>query len=101
MKQIRNCFEGHSQGCCELCGRLKPLTEHHLIPRAVHSKRKFLELYGKEEMRSRKLLLCKLCHDGIHDLISEKELADGFTTRNALLLNPRIQKHIDWVRKQK
>ena len=87
---------------CELCGRDKKLTEHHLIPRAVHTKKRYIRRFGKEEMRSRKLLVCKLCHDGIHDLVEdEKKLADDFNTQELLLEDERIQKHIEWVRKQK
>lgn len=87
---------------CELCGRAKPLTEHHLIPRAVHSKKRFIRRFGKEEMRNRKLMCCKQCHDGIHDLIpDEKMLADEYNTRSLLLKDDRIVKHVDWARKQK
>lgn len=99
--QVRNCFEGKTIDRCEFCGRQKSLTEHHLIPRAVHSKRKYLEKYGKLEMQNRKVMLCKLCHDGIHDLIDEKELAESFTTAEELLADERVQKHLAWVRKQK
>lgn len=87
--------------CCELCGRDKPLTKHHLIPRAVHGK-KFINLFGKEEMHKRGLMVCKVCHSGIHDLIpSEKELAESFNTKELLLADERIVKHVEWARKQK
>lgn len=88
--------------CCELCGREKPLTKHHLIPRAVHSKKKFIEKFGKKEMQQRGLMLCKLCHGGIHDLIpDEKELAESYNTKELLLADEAIKKHVAWVRKQK
>lgn len=88
--------------CCELCGRDKPLTKHHLIPRAVHSKKKFINLFGKEEMGKRGLMVCKVCHNGIHDLIpDEKELAESFNTKELLLADERIVKHVEWARKQK
>ncbi len=87
---------------CELCQRAKPLTEHHLIPRAVHSKKRYIRRFGKEEMKNRKLMCCNDCHHGIHDLIpDEKELADSFNTRELLLADARIRKHVDWARKQK
>lgn len=87
---------------CELCGRNQPLTKHHLIPKAVHTKKRFINRFGKQEMRDRGLMLCKECHDGIHDLVpDEKELAEHFTTKEELLADPRINKHIDWVRRQK
>ena len=95
------CMESGTDGCCEFCGREKPLTKHHLIPRAVHTKKRYINLHGKEEMRTRGVQLCKLCHDGIHDLYEEKELADNFNTKELLLEDKRVRKHIKWVRKQK
>jgi hypothetical protein len=47
-------------------------------------------------------MCCKQCHDGIHDLISdEKQLADSYNTKELLLDDERIVKHIEWARKQK
>lgn len=86
---------------CELCGREKPLTFHHLIPKAVHGKKRFAKRYSKQEMQARGINVCRLCHNGIHDLISEKELAENFTTKEALLEHPAIAKHVAWVKKQK
>ena len=87
---------------CELCGREKPLTKHHLIPRAVHGKRRYRRRHTKSEMQQRALYICRLCHNGIHDLFpDEKQLADAYNTLEALLADERLQKHIAWVRKQK
>jgi hypothetical protein len=87
---------------CELCGRSKRLTKHHLIPRGVHRKKRFVNRFGKTEMRRRSLMLCKECHAGIHDLIpDEKELAEKYNTKELLLGNEAVRKHIAWVRKQK
>ena len=87
---------------CELCGRTKRLTKHHLVPRAVHRKKRYVQRFGKQEMRERALMLCRDCHAGIHDLIpDEKELADKYPTRELLLANEAIRKHVAWVRKQK
>ncbi len=94
--------EVHERNRCELCHRQKKLTKHHLIPRAVHSKKRYLNRFGKTEMRGRGLMLCKDCHAGIHDLIlDEKELADKYHSKELLLENEAIRKHIAWVRKQK
>ena len=87
--------------CCELCGRDKPLQFHHLIPRAVHGKKRFRKRHSLDEMRMRGLYLCRLCHGGIHDLISERELAERYSTREALIEHERLARHIAWVRKQK
>ncbi len=87
---------------CELCDRQQKLTKHHLVPRAVHSKKRYVNRFGKNEMRKRGLMLCKECHKGIHDLIpNEKELADRYYTKDLLLANDAIRKQIAWVKKQK
>ena len=89
---------------CALCKRAnQTLNEHHLIPREVHSKKRFINRFGKDEMQSRKVDLCNLCHKhGIHELIPDnKELADKFNTIELLLQDERIQRHVAWVKKQK
>src|SRR5208283_5516866 len=82
---------------CELCNRQKPLTKHHLIPRGVHRKKRFVERFGKTEMRKRSLMICRECHNGIHDLIpDEKELAGKYNTKELLLSNASVRKHVAW-----
>ena len=89
-------------GVCELCEREKPLTEHHLIPRAVHNKKRFIKQFTKAEMNHRRISICRACHRGIHRIIpDEKELARDFNTKAALLADERIAKHIAWVAKQR
>ena len=89
-------------GECELCHRVKPLTEHHLIPRAVHRKTYFQKRFTKEEMTHRRILICRKCHKGIHRIIpDEKELARDYNTKEQLLANERIRRHVAWVAKQK
>ena len=46
---------------CESCNRQKKLTKHHLVPRAVHTKKRFANRFGKKEMRQRGLMLCREC----------------------------------------
>jgi|AntRauTorckE5430_2_1112549.scaffolds.fasta_scaffold00673_10 hemerythrin len=89
-------------GTCELCARDKPLTEHHLIPRAVHGKKYFQKHFTKEEMTHRRISIRRECHKGIHRTIpDEKELARNFNTKEALLADERIVKHLAWVAKQR
>jgi hypothetical protein len=52
-------------------------------------------------MRSLGIEICRLCHHGIHDLISARELAEKFTTKESLLEHPGIARHVAWVKKQK
>ena len=37
---------------CDLCGRDKPLTFHHLIPKALHRRRRYQKRDTKRKMRS-------------------------------------------------
>ena len=88
---------------CELCGRegLK-LTEHHLIPKAVHRKNRFRRRYDRAEMLTRKLLVCRPCHNAIHRCVpDEKVLAERYPTREELLTNECLAKQIRFLRKQK
>jgi hypothetical protein len=90
-------------GPCELCGRPgQSLTFHHLIPRHCHRKKRFRSRFSLQEMRSRGLWICRLCHGGIHDLIpDEKDLGWNYPTREQLLAHEGVRKHIDWVRRQR
>lgn len=86
---------------CELCGRDKPLTFHHLIPKAVHRRSRYQKRHTKLEMRTSGIEICRLCHTGIHDLFTEKQLAEHHTTKESLQEHPGLMKHIGWVKKQK
>jgi hypothetical protein len=100
-KNYTNNLKGPT-GKCELCGREKPMTEHHLIPRAVHGTKYFRKLFTKEEMTHRRISICRKCHKGIHRIIpDEKELARAFNTKEALLVDVRIARHVAWVAKQR
>lgn len=90
------------RGECELCGREQPLTEHHLIPRAVHGKKYFQKRFTKEDMTHRRISICRKCHKGIHRIVpDEKELARNYNTKARLLADERIAKHVAWVAKQR
>lgn len=67
----------------------------------MHGKPRFKKRHTKVELRTNGLMLCRLCHNGIHDLISERELAEQFMTKELLLAHPPLQKHLGWVKKQK
>jgi hypothetical protein len=86
---------------CELCNSTRSLTKHHLIPRHVHSKKRFVKTYGKLEMSTRVIMVCKLCHSGIHNLFTEKDLADNYNTKELLLAQESVKKHIEWAKRQK
>ena len=87
---------------CDLCERDQPLTFHHLIPRKLHDRRRFIRRYTKHEMRHRGLWICRPCHDGIHDIIpDETELGELYNTKEQLLGHEGIARHVAWVAKQK
>jgi hypothetical protein len=95
-------YHGGRPDHCELCGRDKPLTFHHLIPRKNHRKARFRRRYTNQEMRHRGLYLCRPCHSGIHDLIpDEAELGERYNTLERLLAHEGIARHVAWVVKQK
>ncbi|OYQ35003.1 restriction endonuclease [Niveispirillum lacus] len=78
---------GRMLGACGLCGRPMiagpSVEDHHLLPRSQG---------GKQTVP-----LHRVCHRKIHAELSEKELARGYTTLEALRAHPDIAAFIDWV----
>lgn len=87
-------------GECELCGRHTDLSFHHLIPRKMHRRAHFKKHYSKEQLQAG-VLLCRLCHRGIHRLYDEMTLAKQFQSLDALRADSAISKHVAWVQKQR
>lgn len=84
---------------CELCRRpVAKLTRHHLIPRRLHSKRRFLKLFSREDMITRTLWVCRPCHNAIHRTCSEYELGLTFNSREKLLEIEELRVFVDWLR---
>lgn len=81
--------DGHPRSC-PLCERLMiagpSVDEHHLIPRSQGGKEKFL--------------VHKICHQKIHQTLSEKELARSYASWESLRAHPEISTFIGWVRKR-
>ncbi|WP_334188402.1 HNH endonuclease [Noviherbaspirillum sp.] len=75
---------------CPLCGRElidgPSVNEHHLVPRTYR---------GRVTVR-----MHRICHNKIHSVFSEKELADYYHTPDRLLENEEICKFVKWVRKK-
>lgn len=87
---------------CALCERQAPVSAHHLIPRSVHGKKRYRERFGIDEMRTRRIPLCRHCHRAVHEFIPDaKTLADSYNTLDALLAHPDLARHIEWARKQR
>ena len=86
-------------GTCALCGRTDVrLTRHHLIPRTRHRNKRIRRRFSREELVTRILWVCRPCHSQIHALIPEKELAERYHTREALLGHSGIRRFVDWIR---
>ena len=87
---------------CELCGRdgLK-LTRHHLVPRKMHNKARIRKKWTREELRTRVAWLCRSCHNQVHAVLTEKELADTYHSLEALRDHPEIAKYAEWARTRK
>lgn len=75
---------------CPLCER--PLIagpsvdEHHLTPRSQGGREKFL--------------VHKICHQKIHQTLSEKELARSYASWESLRGHPEIYAFIAWVKRR-
>lgn len=85
-----NCKKGEHIGSCPLCGREmicgKSVNEHHPIPKSMGG--------------SEKVFMHKVCHQKIHSLFTERELAKQYHDFEVLKDVPELQSFIKWVRKQ-
>ncbi|HYD31049.1 MAG TPA: HNH endonuclease [Azospirillaceae bacterium] len=76
-----------SDAPCPLCGRpLVPgpsVNEHHLVPRTCK---------GRETVT-----LHRICHDKIHAVLSERELARRYNTIERLKGHPELAAFLRWV----
>lgn len=82
---------------CALCDRDRPLTFHHLIPRALHRRKRIARLYSKEQLQAG-VDLCRDCHDAVHRFATEAQLAEQYSTLERLRAHPEVAKFVAWVR---
>ena len=54
----------------------------------MHNKKRFQKRYAKTELRTRGIDICRLCHDGIHSLLTAKELAESYPTTESATRAP-------------
>lgn len=76
---------------CPICDR--PLEggkvdDHHLIPKLKGGK------------NGPKITIHRVCHDKIHSVFTEQELAAVYNTPEALRDHPEIAKFVRWVKKK-
>jgi len=86
---------------CALCEREKPTTDHHLIPRTLHSNKWFKKNFTRKEMSGNKIPLCDNCTDKVHQTFKPKELGRNYNTLEALAAHPEIRKFVKWIRKRR
>lgn len=87
---------------CELCGSTTDeLNFHHLIPVSQHNKNKIKKLFERSFMKSNGIYICRFyCHRQIHKLVSEKDMAIKYYTKELLIENDAIKKFIEWRSKK-
>jgi len=90
----------HKTGPCALCGRHTGLTFHHLIPRKMHRRNFFRKRIDQNTLQNG-IAVCPPCHWAIHRLYDEMTLAKQLNTLEALRDDPALQRHVQWVRKQR
>jgi len=82
---------------CEICLRdWIPLTYHHLIPKKVHAKA--LKRGWHEEWRLNSVAwLCRACHNFVHRVAGNEELAKEWWSVERLLEREDVQGWARWV----
>lgn len=73
------------------------MTKHHLIPRARHRNKRVRRRFARQEREGRVLWVCRPCHDQIHAVVSEKDLAAHYNSRERLLSHPEVQRFATWL----
>ncbi|KAH3762046.1 hypothetical protein Pelo_6106 [Pelomyxa schiedti] len=87
------------EGECELCEREMPLTKHHVIPRQVHER--YVKKGWKKKVLNQGIMICRPCHNAVHNFWDNKTLAQSYNTVETLLDTEQMQKWIPYIRKQK
>ena len=86
-------------GCCSLCERRMPLTGHHLRPKSQHARLRACG-FSQAEL-SVVLMVCRQCHNAIHDHIDEATLASTYHTAESLLKHEGVFAFVRWASKQR
>ena len=74
---------------CPICERITPIEfqeNHHLIPK---------QLRGRE-----KEIVCCDCHDMIHEIFTNRQLAKHYNRIHIIKSDKRIQKWAEWIQKK-
>ncbi|KAF7290389.1 hypothetical protein HMN09_01296900 [Mycena chlorophos] len=85
---------------CELCERRVPLTYHHLIPKSTHVKAVRRGWHAESGLNA-VAWLCRPCHNAVHQLAPNEELAQRYYTMELLLEREEIQRWGRYASKQR
>ena len=86
---------------CQMCGRDRDMTFHHLIPQTCHKNKWFKKNFTRAQM-GEGVHVCRDCHAAIHKFIpSEKELGRVYNTVEKLMLHEELAKYVPWLSKQR
>jgi hypothetical protein len=89
LKKRESCSVRASNGAarCALCERqVKSVSRHHLLPKSKGGK------------HTETVPLCQPCHSTIHRTFTNKELAENYTTVEALREAENLQKYLNWIK---
>lgn len=80
-----------NKGECPICGRLmyddgKSINRHHFVPKSRG---------GREQE-----WVHTICHNQIHGIWTEKELAEEYSDPEKIASHPEMVKFIAWIRKK-
>lgn len=83
---------------CELCHRSDNvvLDEHHLIPVSCSKTKWYKKNYTTQELNV-KIVVCRDCHDAIHQFINEKSLGKYYNTKEKLMEHVKVAGFVKWI----
>ena len=82
---------------CEICDRdWIPLSYHHLIPKAIHSKA-LKRGWHEQHMLNKVAWLCRPCHTFVHRMASNEELAKQWHEVDRILEREDVQRWRSWI----
>lgn len=85
---------------CLLCGRdVSETTEHHLVPKCRHKNKKNKKMFSRKEVK-KKVPTCDPCHNNLHAVLTEKELAREYNTLEKLKGHPDVIKFSKWIKRK-
>lgn len=85
-------------GKCLLCERDDVAgNRHHLFPRTMHVRLKKRKIVDPKRLKET-IFLCYDCHDKIHSVFTESELAFEYNSLEKIKENQDIIMFIEWIK---